>query len=264
MKASADLVVEAALGHLPQRELDHRQSVPVARRVVVEEELRQVHRAGELRRSAEPAVLGVGALEQAQRTLLGGLGAGQRLAGARPARERFGDLGRALRHLVAAIAPRLRDAREHLAERGHPMARLRRVIGAAVERTSVGGAEHRERPAAVPGQPGHRVHVDLIDVGPLFAIDLDAHEQLVHERRGLGVLERLVLHHVAPVACAVADRDEQRSVFALRPRERLRAPGIPVHRVVHVLAQIGARLRREAVGAAFGRGTQGRLHYQPS
>ena len=39
-----------------------------------------------------------------------------------------------------------------------------------------------------------------------------------------GVLERLVLHHVAPVARAVADRDEQRPVFALRARERLARP----------------------------------------
>jgi hypothetical protein len=87
------------------------------------------------------------------------------------------------------------------------------------------------------GESGHGVHVDLVDVGPLLAVDLDAHEQLVHQRRGLGVLERLVLHHVAPVARAVADRDEQRAVFALCARERLRAPGMPVHGVVHVLAR---------------------------
>src|SRR5262249_29152682 len=75
--------------------------------------------------------------------------------------------------------------------------------------------------------------------------------------------ERLVLHHVTPVTRAVSDRDEQRPVLALRSRERLVAPGMPVHRVVHVLAEIGARLGGEPVGGAFARCAQGRLHYQP-
>ena len=43
-----------------------------------------------------------------------------------------------------------------------------------------------------------------------------------------GVLERLALHHVAPVAGGVADRDEDRLVLAARSRERLLAPRIPV------------------------------------
>jgi len=45
-----------------------------------------------------------------------------------------------------------------------------------------------------------RAHVDLVDVGPLLAVDLDVDEELVHEARRRLVLERLVGHHVAPVA----------------------------------------------------------------
>ena len=61
-----------------------------------------------------------------------------------------------------------------------------------------------------------RLDVDRVDVGALLAVDLDAHEVLVHQRGGLGVLERLALHDVAPVARRVADRDEQRPVLVAR------------------------------------------------
>jgi hypothetical protein len=36
-----------------------------------------------------------------------------------------------------------------------------------------------------------------------------------------------------------------------RPAQRLLAPGIPVHRVVRVLEQVGARLPGEPVGTAI-------------
>ena len=101
-----------------------------------------------------------------------------------------------------------------------------------------------------PERATHRVHVDRVDVGPLLAIDLDVHEVLVHERRRLGVLERLVLHHVAPVAGRVADREQDRLVLRPRPRERLLAPRVPVDRVVGVLEQVRAGLAGEAVHEA--------------
>jgi hypothetical protein len=116
---------------------------------------------------------------------------------------------------------------------------------------------------AVTREPRDRVHVDLVDVGALFAVDLDAHEQLVHERGGVGILERFVLHHVTPVARAIADRHEQRAVVAPGVGERLGTPRPPVDRVVHVLPEIGARLGGEPVGRTFARCAQGRLHYQP-
>jgi len=59
----------------------------------------------------------------------------------------------------------------------------------------------------------HGLHVDLIDVRALLAVDLHVHEMLVHHRGDLGILERLVLHHVTPVARGVADREEQRLVL---------------------------------------------------
>jgi hypothetical protein len=99
-------------------------------------------------------------------------------------------------------------------------------------------AEHRLRGA----------HVDRVDVGALLAVDLHRHEVLVQEGGGDGVLEGLVLHHVAPVAGRVADGEEDRPVLTSRPLERLVAPGVPVDGVVGVLEEVGARLLGETVG----------------
>jgi hypothetical protein len=52
----------------------------------------------------------------------------------------------------------------------------------------------------VAGHRDARLHVDRVEVGALLAVELDADEVLVHELRDPLVLERLALHHVAPVA----------------------------------------------------------------
>jgi hypothetical protein len=84
---------------------------------------------------------------------------------------------------------------------GQAVARFVREIRAAEERHLVGREEHGERPAAVPlREHGLRDLVDLVDVGALLAIHLDVHEELVHHAGDALVLERLVRHHVAPVA----------------------------------------------------------------
>ncbi len=126
--------------------------------------------------------------------------------------------------------------------------RLRRKVAASVERLATGFAENAERPTALSHHARHRVHVDLVEIGALLPIDLDAHEELVHQRGGGGIFEGFVLHHVAPVTRAIADGDEQRLVLRRGAIERLASPGIPVDRVVHVLAQVCAGLFGEAIG----------------
>jgi len=97
------------------------------------------------------------------------------------------------------------------------------------------------------GERDDCVHVEGVDVRPLLAVDLDADVVLVHERRRLVVLERLVLHHVAPVAGRIADGEEHGLVLGARLGEGLLAPGVPVDRVVGVLKEVGARLLGQAV-----------------
>ena len=140
----------------------------------------------------------------------------------------------------ALLAIRDREPREEVEKPRAAVARFLREVGAAEERRAIGRQEHREGPAArLAGQERVRGLVDLVEVGPLLAIDLDVDVQVVHHLRDGGVLERLVRHHVAPVAGRIADRQQDRLVLALRLRERGRIPRLPVDRVVGVLAQVG-------------------------
>ena len=124
-----------------------------------------------------------------------------------------------------------------------------RKIRAAEEGPLIRGTqEHGQRPAARIGRD-HLLRrlVDLVEVGPLLAVDLDVHEQAVHHSRGRGVLEGLVRHDVAPVAGRIADRQQDGLVLPLRQRERLLAPRIPIDRIIRVLQEIRAGFRREAI-----------------
>ena len=204
----------------------------------------------ELRRRAEPAVGGVVAGPQA---LHGGVESGllQRLGGRleqRAAAQPLRDAGAARADLLALLLPCVRHRLEHLAPARHAHARLGREVGARVERHLLGRQERVQRPAP---RARHRLaclHVDRVEVGPLLAIELDADEQLVHQARGLGVLERLALHHVAPVAGRVPDREEDRLVLLARAREGDVAPRVPVDRVVLVLEEVRGGLACELVG----------------
>jgi hypothetical protein len=62
---------------------------------------------------------------------------------------------------------------------------------------------------------------------------------LIEKARDLRILERLPLHHAAPMAGAEADRQEDRLLLGLRLGERLFPPRGSVHRVVGVLEQAG-------------------------
>ena len=181
----------------------------------------------------------------------------ERRAGARCAQhvlvDRLGELVGLFLDVVALLVPGLGDDLAHPRERRHAVAVLVGEVGAAVERAAVGGEPHRHRPAAAAGERLHGLHVDRVDVGSFFAVDLHVHEQPVHDVGDRGILERLVRHHVTPVARRVADRQEDRLAFGARPLERFVAPRVPVDRVVAVLVEVRAGLGAEAVGHVRGR-----------
>ena len=250
MEAAAQLVAQAAVGHRLERASCEEERPRISGREVVAEQEFDGHRLRELRGAAPAAVRPVeGGLDGARS---GRQQLRRRVVAARleaglvdeplhePAAGRL-DLG-------ALLAPRAVDALEHLAERGHPVTRLVRVVGPAVERPPVGCQEHRHRPATAAGHRLDRGHVDLVEIGTLLAIDLDRHEPVVQVAGGRLVLERLAFHHVAPVTGRVADPQEDRPVEELRPGERVGSPREPVDRVVRVLEQVRAGLSGEAIG----------------
>ena len=122
--------------------------------------------------------------------------------------DRFGEPGRLAQYLVAPVVPRVGDRPHDCAKRGHSVPVGVGEIGAGVERPSVGSKPHRHRPAALAGHGLHGLHVDAVDIGALFPVDLDVDVETIHLRRGLLVFEGLVCHDVAPVAGGVADAEE--------------------------------------------------------
>ena len=244
MEPAADEVVHAAERHRVERLLD--QLV-----LATPEKKLERRRGREFRRAAEPAPHRVEL--RAQSAHCGAEEPRRQRVGGRPrlraAPELLRQRSRLRADLRSPVAPCLRDRVQHLAEARQAVPRLGREVRPAEERLAFGREEDGHRPAAAAGEPDDGVHVNSVDVRTLLAVDLDRDEVLVHQRRGRLVLERLVLHHMAPVTGGVSDREEDRFVLVARAGERLLAPRVPIHRIVGVLEEIGAGLAREAVHA---------------
>src|SRR5262249_14045494 len=99
------------------------------------------------------------------------------------------------------------------------MARDRRKVRATIEGFLIGREKHREGPTAASTRENLcRFLIDVVEIGSFFPIYLDVDEMLVHEGGDLGVLKRLVCHHMTPMAGRVADGQEDRFVLVLCPR----------------------------------------------
>ena len=244
VEATAHVIVDAAPGHRFQRLHHHAERRGIARAAVVAEQELELERFGKPGRAPEAAVrrverpleLAEGAPEDVGAWHLLARRGGHLLADA--ARE-VG--GRGSRPVGVLGVDRVHPPEEREEAEAHPaVAVARGEIGATVERLPVRREPHGHRPAAVPRHHLDGGHVDGVDVGPSLAIDLDGDVVLVQLGGDLLVVERLLLHHVAPVARRVADAQENRPVLAPRAFERLLTPGVPVDGVVRVLEQVRA------------------------
>ena len=227
-----------------------RASAPLSPPSAVEPEQQvEGHGLGELRGLAEPAPLGVevGGHHLAHGGEVGCGGDFVTGGAERSLLERLGELGGLVDQVGAPVPPGVGHRPAQVDEGGEAVAALGREVGPPEERLAVGGEEHRHRPPPVAGEALHHLHVDGIDVGSLLPVHLDVHEQLVHERGGGVVLEALVGHHVAPMAGRVPDREQNGNVTLSCLGEGVLAPREPVHRVVGVLAQVGAGLVGKSV-----------------
>ena len=139
-------------------------------------------------------------------------------------RSRSNSSAAAIVHARAIVLPDARELAEQVEEPRPAPSRRRRKIGAAEKRLELRRQEDRHRPSAGSGRRLHERHVDAVDVRPLLAVDLDRHEAGVERVGDRRVLERLVLHHVAPVTGRVANRQEDRLVLALAPCRTPRRP----------------------------------------
>src|SRR4051812_5973091 len=144
--------------------------------------------------------------------------------------------------MLAAILPSVHYSRQNLIKPWHPARALRRPVRAAIKWLQLRRQKHAHRPAAMPREHLHRIHVNLIEVRPLLPIDFDWDKVLIEHPRDRFAFEALVLHHMAPMTSRIPDRKKDRPILAPRPSDRVLAPRIPVHRIVPVLKEIRARL----------------------
>ena len=175
MEPAAELIVDAAVGHGVERSSSDRQRACITRRKVAAKQELDGHRLRELGRAAPAAIRRVESgldrrgrgLEQAVRRVVASdfeMGLLHQSLDQSPASRL---------DLDALLAPGAFYAFEDLPERWHAVPRLVREVGPAVERAAVGRQEDGHRPAAAAGHRLDRRHVDLVEVRPLLAIDLD-------------------------------------------------------------------------------------------
>ena len=267
-EAAHDVVVDAARGHGVESAVGHVAcGAPLLRRPGrARRPEAQLHesRTGELGCGTEAAPLGVEARAQAfdhggnaGSGIDVGAGCGIRV-GAHTFRPEDGrevelslyrcDEGIGLfEDLVALAEPGLSQRLHDTAERGQAVSFHRREIGACVEGSAVRCAEDGHGPAARSRQGLCGRHVHRVEVGPLLPVDLHRDEPAGEVGRRLGILETFVGHDVTPVARGIADGQEDGLVLVLGPAQGLVTPWKPLHRIVGVLAEIGARLVGQAV-----------------
>ena len=121
--------------------------------------------------------------------------------------QQFSELSRVADDLVLPLAVGVSDRRDNLTKRGQSGMGLRRKIGASEKRFTLRRQECREGPSPLTCHGLDRHHVHGVDVRSLLPVHLDADEALVHELGGVRILERLLFHHVAPMARRVPDRE---------------------------------------------------------
>ena len=142
----------------------------------------------------------------------------------------------------------LEDTAQDIGKSWQVVAGHRREIRPSVERLLVRRQKHRQWPPTAPSQKHLRgLLVDIVKIRPLFSIDLDVNEVPVHEPGNLDIVKTFMCHDVAPVACRVTDRQQNRLVLCLCPRQGFLAPGIPFHRILRMLPKIGAGFRKQPV-----------------
>ena len=93
-------------------------------------------------------------------------------------------------------------------------------------------------PAAAAGHRLYGIHINMIEVGPLLAVDFYVDEILFMMAAACWVFKTFPFHYVAPVTGGIADADKYRLIFIHCSFQRFLAPGIPVYRIMRMLKQI--------------------------
>ncbi len=157
------------------------------------------------------------------------------------------DASGGLHHLLSPGLPEPFHPGDHVHHAGPARRPPLGQVGGGEEGQPFGSEKYVQGPS--PAAVHHLAdrHEVPVDVGTLFPVHLHRNAGVVQEVRHLAVAEGFPLHHVAPVAGGVAYGDEEGLVLLPGLPEGIVAPGVPVHRVVGMLQQVGRLLPGEQV-----------------
>ncbi len=199
-KTAAQMIINTALTDFARRHQNRCAHIRVAGQLsflpneLIKERLRKFRRTG------QPALGAVNMLSQCARGALRQIGRhvttriGRRF-GAQALRQCFG-VGF---DLIGCFGPNARNFSEDLHKAGPPILRGFGEICAAPKGRAIGVEANGQGPAALLAHHGQRAHINLIKVGALFAVKLDADEIGVHQRRHFFVFKAFMRHHVTPM-----------------------------------------------------------------
>jgi hypothetical protein len=91
------------------------------------------------------------------------------------------------------------------------------------------------------------VLIDLIQVWSLLTIYLDIDEVLVHELGNFLIFKALMSHDVTPMTGGVPYTQKNGLIFISSFLKRFFSPGVPIHRMMLVLKEIGTGFMGKAI-----------------
>ena len=195
----------------------------------------------EFRRAREPALVQINMCAEVLRRTL------RQIGGHGPARIGLGFGAQALRqsfaiglNFVRRLAPDAADFSQYLQKARAPILRIFGKICAAPKRRAIAIKTNGQGPAALLAHHGQRAHIYFVQIGALFAVELDADEIGVHQRRHFFVFKAFMRHHMTPMARCIANGQKHRHIAPPRLGKHRRLPGLPMHRIVFMLQQIRA------------------------
>src|SRR5690348_12656335 len=80
-----------------------------------------------------------------------------------------------------------------------------REISSAIKRFSCWCKKNIQRPSPATGHSLHSIHIDMIEVGSFFSIDLNIDKKLIHCFCGDLIFKALLFHYMAPMTGCVAN-----------------------------------------------------------
>ena len=105
-------------------------------------------------------------------------------------------------------------------------------VGASIKDLTIWCEKGRQRPAASARQRLDSLLVPAVDIRPRVSVYFDGDEMLIHQTGDLFVLIRFHIHDVTPVAPHRADIQEDGFIFFAGLAKRRVTPGTPVYRLL--------------------------------